>query len=120
MDSMAQGDGTVPSALGSVQDPVPKKPTCCSYYHKPIFILVISGLLFSAGFAFFFHSYGELLLNGESNATTPDVKNDGFEVGPLCLSVGLTFVVVGVVLLSITKRKVKRMERKNRARARMG
>lgn len=122
MHSKAQGDFsedcTVQNALAPVQDRVPKTPTCCTYYHKPIFILVFGGLSLGAGFIFLLHRFSVLILN--KNATLLEVTHDGFDVGPLCLSVGLVFVVLGAVLMSITKQKVKCKERKMRARARMG
>lgn len=122
MQSKNQGgfreDCTVQNALAPVRDPALKTPTCCTYYHKPIFILVSGGLLLGAGFVFLLHSFSDFILN--RNVTMVEVTHDGFDMGPLCMSVGLWFVVLGAVLMSITKRKVRRKERKMRARARMG
>lgn len=122
MHSKAQADVsedcTVQNAFSPVQDPVPKTPTCCTYYHKPIFILVFGGLSLGAALVLLLHSFSGLIL--KKNVTMLEVANGGFDVGPLCLSVGLVFVVIGAVLMSITKRKVKRKERKLRVRVRMG
>lgn len=111
-------DCTEQNALAPVQNPVPKTPTWCTYYHKPIFILVFGGLLLGGGFVFLLHNFSTLILN--KNVTMLKVADDRFDVGPLCLSVGLVFVVIGAVFMSITKRKVVRKEHRIQARARMG
>lgn len=104
MDSVHQCDLSedVSTAL---RDPVPRNPNCWTYYHKPIFILIAGGLALAAGFVIILNSSG--LFNSNSTHTMP--ADD--ELGPLCLSVGLMFAVLGVVWMLIIKENVKHKRR---------
>lgn len=95
-------DLTLQTVSIPVRDPVPRDPSCCTYYHKPIFILTISGLALSAGLVVILSSSG--LFGSKPRDLMP--VND--EVGPLCLSVGLMFAVLGVVWTLNIKENMKR------------
>lgn len=105
MRSVAQCDLSEDATLQTVsipgRDPVPRDPSCWTYYHKPIFILIISGLALSSGLVVILSSSG--LFGSNFRETIP--VND--EVGPLCLSIGLMFAVLGVVWTLIKKENVK-------------
>lgn len=105
MRSVAQCDLSEDLTLQTVSipvwDPVPRDPSCWSYYHKPIFILTISGLALSAGLVVILSSSG---LFGDKPRDLMPVND---EVGPFCLSVGLMFAVLGVVWTLIIKENVK-------------
>ncbi len=87
------------------RDPVPRDPSYWTYYHKPIFILIAGGLALAAGFVIILKSSG--LFTSNSTDTMP-VED---EMGPLCLSVGLMFAVLGVVWTLIIKENVKHKRR---------
>uniref|UniRef100_A0A672PZ12 Uncharacterized protein n=1 Tax=Sinocyclocheilus grahami TaxID=75366 RepID=A0A672PZ12_SINGR len=83
-------DVTQQTVSPSVRDPAPRDPSCWTYYHKPIFILIAGGLALAAGLVIILNSSG--LFNSHSTDTMS--VND--EMGPLCFSVGLMFAVLGV------------------------
>lgn len=105
MTSVAQcemnEDITLQTVSTPVRDPLPRDPSCWIYYNKPIFILIVSGLALTAGLFIILSSRG--FLNGKSRDTMP--VND--EMGPLCVSVGMMFAVLGVVWTMIIKQNVR-------------
>uniref|UniRef100_A0A672JYE3 Uncharacterized protein n=1 Tax=Sinocyclocheilus grahami TaxID=75366 RepID=A0A672JYE3_SINGR len=80
-------------------------PSCWTYYHKPIFILIAGGLALAAGFVIILNSSGLFTSNSTDTMAVDD------EMGPLCLSFGLMFAVFGVVWTLIIKEKVKHKRR---------
>lgn len=66
-----------------------------AYLHKPIIVLVMGSLMCAAGgLLFLFQSLGE--------------KEASRSVASACLSIGLMFVVVGLVWIPILKEKQRR------------
>lgn len=74
--------------------PSPEPPRW-TYFHKPIIAIVMGGLMSGVGVVLFLlHSLG---VTETAHATTP-----------ACLSIGLMFVVVGLVWVPILKEKLRR------------
>lgn len=94
-------DGLVQNPFYCVQEPVAAEPTLWTYYNKPIILAVFGGLVLCTGIV--------LYLLGEFGVT--DLPQG---VGPVCLSVGIIFLVVALVLLPIIKDKVRRQGPKTR------
>ncbi|XP_041133179.1 phosphoinositide-interacting protein-like [Polyodon spathula] len=65
------------------------------YYHKPIIIMVIGGLLFAAGTVIAFLYFSR-------------VGRVPYALGPVCLSIGLMFLVTGLVWVPVIKQKVRK------------
>ncbi|GAA6101023.1 phosphoinositide-interacting protein-like [Tachysurus ichikawai] len=108
MSSAAEGpqssmriDGLVQNPFYAVQEPVAAEPTLWTYYNKPIILAAIGGLALCTGIVFY--------LLGEFRVT--DMPQS---VGPVCLSVGILFIVVALVLLPIIKDKIRRQGPKTR------
>uniref|UniRef100_A0A3B1K3X9 Phosphoinositide interacting regulator of transient receptor potential channels n=1 Tax=Astyanax mexicanus TaxID=7994 RepID=A0A3B1K3X9_ASTMX len=82
------------SPLFPAEDSGPVERPLWSHYHKPIFVLVIGGLVLCTGVAL-------SLVSSEKNSV-PQV------LGPVFLSIGLMFILVAVVWFPIIKDKLKR------------
>ncbi|KAG9267649.1 phosphoinositide-interacting protein-like [Astyanax mexicanus] len=81
------------SPLFPAEDSGPVERPLWSHYHKPIFVLVIGGLVLCTGVAL-------SLVSSEKNSV-PQV------LGPVFLSIGLMFILVAVVWFPIIKDKLK-------------
>uniref|UniRef100_A0AAY5EWN3 Uncharacterized protein n=1 Tax=Electrophorus electricus TaxID=8005 RepID=A0AAY5EWN3_ELEEL len=86
---------SVQSPLYPAQDPVPAPRPVWTYYHKPIFVMVLGAMVLCTAVVLY-------LLNVNEVGGVPQV------MGPVCLSIGLMFIIVAVVWLPIIKDKLKR------------
>lgn len=108
MSSGAEGPQTNASIAGLIQNPFhavheppPVEPPLWTYYNKPIILSVIGGVVLCTGIA--------LYLLGEYGVF---IVPPG--MGPVCLCVGIMFIVVALVLLPIIKDKLRRRGPKTR------
>uniref|UniRef100_A0A8C7F5T5 Phosphoinositide-interacting protein n=1 Tax=Oncorhynchus kisutch TaxID=8019 RepID=A0A8C7F5T5_ONCKI len=77
-------------------DPNTPEPPRWAYIHKPIIIMVMGALMLGAGVVL-------ILLHSSGVTDTPHAT------APVCLSIGMMFVVVGLVWIPILKDKQRRM-----------
>ncbi|KAJ8363869.1 hypothetical protein SKAU_G00127000 [Synaphobranchus kaupii] len=85
-------------------DPLP-----WTYFHKPIIVMVIGGLLLGTGSVLSLLQYAQ-------------VVSVSYTMGTVCLSIGLIFLVTGLVWLPVIKQKLqrKRLAQKEHARSTSG
>uniref|UniRef100_A0A8C4SXT3 Phosphoinositide-interacting protein n=1 Tax=Erpetoichthys calabaricus TaxID=27687 RepID=A0A8C4SXT3_ERPCA len=81
-------------ALNPEGDLPNEEPSRWAYYHKPIIIMVIGGLLFGTGTVLAFLYFSK-------------VGNVPYALGPICLSIGLMFLVTGLVWVPVIKQKIR-------------
>uniref|UniRef100_A0A3Q0R8B2 Phosphoinositide interacting regulator of transient receptor potential channels n=1 Tax=Amphilophus citrinellus TaxID=61819 RepID=A0A3Q0R8B2_AMPCI len=91
-----------PGDYGSMQsypDPQPAAAAGpgCTYLHKPIIVMVMGSLMSAAGALLFLLQYSGVIEAPRSVAST-------------CLSLGLMFVVMGLVWVPILKEKQRRKQ----------
>lgn len=99
-------EGFVQNPFHCVREPIPAEPPLWTYYNKPIILAVIGGLALCTGIVFYL-------------LTEFGVSDVPHSVGPVCLSVGVMFIVVALVLLPIIKDKLRRRGPKTRRRFHM-
>lgn len=88
-------EGFVQNPFHSVREPVPAEPPLWTYYNKPIILAVVGGLALSTGIVLY-------LLTEFGVADMPH------SVGPVCLSVGVMFLIVALVMFPVIKDKLRR------------
>lgn len=97
----SEAEGFVQNPFHTVCEPVPAEPPLWTYYKQPIILAVIGALALCTGIVFY-------LLTEFGVADVPH------GVGPVCLSVGVMFFVVALVMLPIIKDKLRRRGPKTR------
>lgn len=91
-------------ALCPDRDAVLNEPPLWTYYHKPIIVMIIGGLMLGAG------AVTSLLGSFEVTEVPP-------AIGAVCFSIGLMFLVLGLIWLPIIKDKLRRKGRNVRRRS---
>ncbi|XP_015215747.1 phosphoinositide-interacting protein [Lepisosteus oculatus] len=81
-------------ALRPDPGPAGEEPARWTYFHKPIIIMAAGGLLFGAGTVLAFLYFTRA-------AKVP------YALGPVCLSIGLMFLVTGLVWVPVIKQKLR-------------
>ncbi|KAK6476125.1 phosphoinositide-interacting protein-like [Huso huso] len=95
MSSRNEADSMSPVRRALQPEPVmAEESSCWVYYHKPIIVMVIGGLLFAAGTVIAFLYFSR-------------VGRVPYALGPVCLSIGLMFLVTGLVWVPVIKQKVR-------------
>lgn len=95
---------TVAFVQNPLWESVPADPPVWTYYHKPIIMMVLGGLVLSIGVVLY-------LLGMYEVTSVPHA------MGPGCLSFGFMFIVVALVWLPLIKDKVRRKGLKLRHRS---
>ncbi|KAJ7984732.1 hypothetical protein DPEC_G00357810 [Dallia pectoralis] len=89
-------EDSVRRVLWSEPDLNTAEPPRWAYFHKPIIVMVMGALMLGTGAVLFLlHSSG--------------VMDAPHSTAPVCLSVGMMFIVVGLVWIPILKDKQRRM-----------
>ncbi|XP_041085995.1 phosphoinositide-interacting protein-like [Polyodon spathula] len=95
MSSRKEADSMSPVRRALQPEPVlAEESSHWVHYHKPIIIMVIGGLLFAAGTVIAFLYFSR-------------VGRVPYALGPVCLSIGLMFLVTGLVWVPVIKQKIR-------------
>uniref|UniRef100_A0A674CRM2 Phosphoinositide interacting regulator of transient receptor potential channels n=1 Tax=Salmo trutta TaxID=8032 RepID=A0A674CRM2_SALTR len=95
-EELPRTEDSVRRVLCPELDPNTPEPPRWAYIHKPIIVMVMGALMLGAGAVL-------ILLHSSGVTDTPHAT------APVCLSIGMMFVVVGLVWIPILKDKQRRM-----------